>query len=293
MRVGVIDVGSNTVRLLVAEQGPGGPERVREARTYLGLGAEIAVTGRIRRKKLSQTAREVRRFLRIAGEHGAAETDVLVTAPGRQAANADELHATLSRATGRAVQVLTSEEEGRLAYEGALARTRPGAGPVAVCDVGGGSTEITVGEPGGGPSWTRSIDVGALRLTAAVLRKDPPSAAQIAAARALVAEQLDAIVLPEVGSALVVGGSARALARLEGRLLDEAALEGALELAASRPAAKVARATGLEPERAATLAGGAIVLLGLARRLGRPLELAGGGLREGAVARLLSAAEAA
>jgi hypothetical protein len=99
--------------------------------------------------------------------------------------------------------------------------------------------------------------------------------------------------LPDIGTAIVVGGSARTLARLEGRRLDEAALERALALAVSSPAAVLACATGIDVAPAATLAGGAIILLELVRRLGVPLRLGDGGLREGAAARLLAAREAA
>ena len=235
----------------------------------------------------------MRRFAGVARALGSgAAIDVLVTAPGRQAANADELVAALSRASGLPVRVLTREEEGVLAYEGALGSACIERWPAAVCDVGGGSTEITVGDLARGPFWSRSADVGSLRLTASTLRGDPPTAGQLAEAAALVASELEPVRPPATGTALVVGGAARALARLEGRRLDVAALGRALDLVATRPAADVARSTGLDPQRAATLAGGAVILLELARRLG-PLHVGDGGLREGAVARLLAECEAA
>jgi exopolyphosphatase/guanosine-5'-triphosphate,3'-diphosphate pyrophosphatase len=289
----VIDVGSNTMRLLVASPRGGSVERVAEAKAYLALGAEIVRTGAIGPAKLAEATLAARRFAAIARELGVAAVDVLVTAPGRQAANADELVAGLSRATGLPVRVLTGEEEGVLAYEGARATTAVDDEPAAVCDVGGGSTEITVGDGGRGLFWSRSLDVGALRLTASVLHDDPPARKQIASARALVAEQLAAMPVPEIGAAVVVGGSARAVARLYGRPLDDASLERALASLALRPSAELARTSGIDGRRAATLAGGAIILLELARRLRHPLLLAEGGLREGSAARLLAAAKAA
>ena len=291
--VGVIDVGSNTMRLLVAKAGAGSVEPVAEARAFLGLGAEIVRTGAVGAAKLTEAALAARGFAATARELGATATEVLVTAPGRQAADADELVAALYRATGLPVRVLTGEEEGVLAYEGALETTAVEGDPVAVCDVGGGSTEVTVGDGARGPFWSCSLDVGALRLTASILHDDPPTHDQLADARSLVAEQLATMPLPELGAAIVVGGSARAIARLYGRPLDVAALERALASLASRPAAELARTSGIDARRAATLAGGAIILLELTRRLGRPLLLAEGGLREGNAARLLAAAEAA
>ena len=105
---------------------------------------------------------------------------MIVTAPGRQGAAAAELTAALAEATSLPVRVLTAESEGRLAYDGAVARM-VGDLPevVAVVDVGGGSTEVVVGTPLLGAAWIRSADVGSLRLTRAHLTDDPPSAAQI------------------------------------------------------------------------------------------------------------------
>ena len=107
-----------------------------------------------------------------------------MTAPARQAENADELVSTIARATGQFVRVLTAQEEGELAYEGALATTAVDREPIAVCDVGGGSTEITVGDRKRGAFWSDSVDLGSLRLTAAVLHDDPPTKAQRAEAAA-------------------------------------------------------------------------------------------------------------
>ena len=98
---------------------------------------------------------------------------------------------------------------------------------------------------------------------------------------------------PQIEMALAVGGSARALAKVAGRRLDEATLGDALETIVAQPSAQLARTLTVDVPRAATLAGGAIILRELARRLGAPLQLAAGGLREGAVARLLAAREAA
>src|SRR3954451_4397728 len=293
MRVGVIDIGSNTARLLVAEQRPRSVERIAEAKAYLRLGAEILEHGAVRAAKLKETGREARRFAAAARELDAAAIDVIVTAPGRQAENPDELVATIARATGHTVRVLSAEEEGRLGFEGALATTAVGRGAVAVCDAGGGSTEITVGDRRRGPVWSRSADIGSLRLTAAALHDDPPSAVQITAAKTLVGEALDPILPPKVKTAFVVGGSARALARLAGRTLDENSLSRALKTIVSRPTEELAASTTIDLSRAATLAGGALILVEVTRRLGRPLLLANGGVREGAAARLLDPARAA
>jgi exopolyphosphatase/guanosine-5'-triphosphate,3'-diphosphate pyrophosphatase len=293
MRVAVIDIGSNTARLLVAEQGRRGIERIGEAKAYLGLGAEIIRHGEVGPEKLDETAVTMRRFTATARELAAEETDVFVTSPGRHAGNAAALVATIARATGEYVRVLSAKEEGELAYEGAVATTPLGREPVAVCDVGGGSSEIAVGDRRRGSFWSASVDLGSLRLTAKALDDDPPTPGQLAEAQRLVAAQLAPIDPPEVGSALAVGGSARALAKLVGRTLDETALEAALRRIVAQPSSKLAGELAVDAQRAATLAGGAIILRELTHLLGVPFEVGAGGLREGAAARLLSARAAA
>ena len=293
MRVGVIDIGSNTGRLLVAQRTRNGAEPVGQARTYLGLGAEIQRTGAIGRAKLDEAAEEARRFATVARELGASALDIFITAPGRQAANADELVAEVTRATGHVARVLSSREEGELAWEGAVATTPLLRDPIAVCDVGGGSTQVTVGDRRNGVHWSRSFAVGSLRLTAGMLDRDPPSLDQLRQAAAYVEERLADLEAPAVGSVLAVGGSARAVSRLAGRRLDEEALERALELIGSRSVERLTRELPVGAARAATLAGGATILLGVATRLGRPLELGRAGLREGAVNRLLARRQAA
>ena len=288
MHAAIVDVGSNTVRLLVASPSPSGLVAVRQEKAYVGLGAEIIRRGHIGEAKLAETAEVARRFARIARKEGADPVEVVVTAPGRQAGNGDELLDALARATRAPVRLLTAEEEGLLAYRGAVA-AQPGlAGPVAVCDTGGGSTEIVVGLPPGDPSWARSVDVGSLRLTASFLPSDPPREEELRAARAEAARQLGALTPPIPRTALVVGGSARGLARLVGRTLDERALAEALELGTAVPSGALARTRGLDEQRARVLPAGAVILREVVALLGVPLELGRGGLREGALDELVA-----
>jgi exopolyphosphatase/guanosine-5'-triphosphate,3'-diphosphate pyrophosphatase len=293
MRVAVIDVGSNTARLLVAERDRDGLVPVTAAKSYLRLGAEIVEHGGVRRRKLEQTSTELRRFAAAAQQAGAAVVDVFVTAPGRQAQNGADLVAVTTRATGHIARVLSAEEEGVLAFDGALATTLVPDGAVAVCDVGGGSTELVVGTRDRGAGWARSVDVGSLRLTAAELCGDPPTRKQLNAAKRFVRTELEQLESPPVDTALAVGGSARALARLLGVPLTVESLDAAVSLCAGRSSTKLARAAALEPARARTLAGGAVILREVCRVLGTPLEIGRGGVREGAAARLLLAARAA
>ena len=183
MRVGVIDVGSNTVRLLVASVAGDTVRTLREERVHLGLGEEILHYDRVRRRKLDEVREVTGEYARIARKLGVRELETVVTAPGRQGDSPERLIDAIRQATGAEVRVVSAEDEGRLAFTGAVSRANPGEGVVAVCDVGGGSTEVVVGTELLGPAWVRSVDLGSLRLTAALFPSDPPTAAEIDAAR--------------------------------------------------------------------------------------------------------------
>ncbi len=295
MRVAVIDVGSNTARLLVADVGADESiVPVLEERSYLRLGAEIERRGTLGVRKIAEAAETCGAFARRATELGTTRSAVIVTAPGRQGASATALTAALGEATGLPVRALTADGEGRLAYRGAVARAT-GELPevVAVVDVGGGSTEIAVGTPLLGAAWIRSADVGSLRLTRSHLGNDPPTELQVAAAIEAATAALAGMRPPVPDIALAVGGSARAVARIVGRHFGPEDLQETVAILSRRPAAKVARTFGINPERVETLLAGALLLAGAGRALGVPFELGRGGLREGAALELACARETA
>ncbi len=293
MRVAVVDVGSNTVRLLVSRQGRAAPVAVRQERQALGLGASVERCGRVSEKKLQEASDCVREQVRIARKLGVELIEVLVASPGRQAENGAELLEQLRSAAEVPVRQLTPEEEGRLAYDGALAADGGDARSVTVCDVGGGSTQLVFGTPESGPVWLRSVDLGSLRLTQRLLSTDPAGKRAIAAAAAEAERAFEGLAPPLPELALAVGGSARVLRKLTGRALGARELQGALKTLAKRPSADVARSLGVDRARARTLPAGAVLFAEVQRRLGVPLKVARGGLREGAVAALLARLEAA
>jgi exopolyphosphatase/guanosine-5'-triphosphate,3'-diphosphate pyrophosphatase len=293
MRVAVLDVGSNTVRLLVAEQRGGGVDPVREARKLLLLGKEIERTGSLSTAKLDEVRHCARGFAMLAREARASRLEVVITAPGRQTENPAELVAALSEATASSVRVLTAEEEGRMAWEGAVAASRLLAETIAVCDVGGGSTEVLVGTREHGPVWARSLDVGSLRLTERLVDGDPPGGEGVRRMRVAVANAFEGFVVPLPQAALVTGGTARSLRKLVGDRLGEEELLTAARRLTKRTAAEIARSTGVDLERARTLPAGALVLAEVQRRLQAPLVVSRAGLREGLALTLLAEAAAA
>jgi exopolyphosphatase/guanosine-5'-triphosphate,3'-diphosphate pyrophosphatase len=282
MRVAVVDVGSNTVRLLVAARRNGCLEPVLEDRAYLRLGDEVERLGWISEPKLRATVECVRAYARAARDAGAHHLEVVVTAPGRRAANADELVEALAAGAGGGVRVLTSEQEAEYAFVGALSRLDSIPDSVAVCDSGGGSTELVVGTAKG-PQWIRSVDVGSLTVRR-LLPDDPPGARALDDAREVVRRRLEGFAPPLPKAAYATGGTARALRRLVGRRLGRDELVEAFELLGRTSSAALAAEHGLHPDRAWSLVGGAVVLAEVQARIGVPLEVARAGMREGVAA---------
>ena len=295
MRVGVVDLGGNTARLLVAHRGSSGFERVAEDRIVLALGAEIERKGRISKSTLATTRATVADLCLQADQAGCAEVEVLVTSPGRQSENRSALRRSLSRRIEHEIRFVTAEEEARLAYAGAVACTPVDGENVAVIDVGGGSTEIAIGPPAGPPLWCRSVELGSLRLTHRCFRRHPPAKRELNAARAAVRDELAAVLPQQLGpiTALATGGTARALRKLVGGSLGADELKDALAVARRMTPRRLERAYDIPAWRAATLAGGAILLAEIQLLLGVPLLVATGGVREGAALTLLDRADAA
>ena len=287
MTVGIVDVGSNTVRLLVAQVRGGELVALREERAHLFLGEDVERDGRLSGERIREAARRAGGYAASARALGARAVDVIVTAPGRQSANGDKLVKGLRKATGAPVRVLSADEEGRLAFAGAVAGARWLPGSVAVCDVGGGSAEAVVGTVEGGPAWSRSFDIGAVRLTQRFLHDDPPGRRALAAARDEVERHLEAFTPPLPQSALATGGTARSLRKLIGWELDGEEFDAALRILGKRSSAKVAKTFGLHEHRARSLGAGVVILSCLQARLGVPLEVSRAGLREGAALALL------
>ena len=272
MRIGVIDVGSNTTRLLVADADGEGLVPLDKAKVRLALGEEIERYGAVSAVHLAAAAKAVRGMAAMARRKRVVSLDVFLTAPGRQAANANLLVTALTRAAGVPARVLTKAEEGTLAYRGAvLTAGVPLPSRIAVCDIGGASTEIAVGSPGAEPDWIESVDLGSVRLTARAgdMRAEARSA-------------LASLEPPTAETALAVGGSARAARRLVGTVLGEAELAEALRLVETSSPREIA-CFGVDRARAEILPAGVILLAEVQCKLGVPLRVCAGGIREGAV----------
>lgn len=282
MRGACIDIGSNTTRLLVADCGRGWLEPLAQERVFTHIGRGRRGDGSIDGAKIAEVSRVVSDQLRTARALGAARVRAVATAAIRDAPNSDELTTAIRRACGLEVEILSGEQEARLAFLGAVSALDPALpGEVGVIDVGGGSSEIAVGTPPDAIRWSASFGLGSSDLTHEWLPSDPPEHGEVAAARGRVTEQFQALEVPQPSVAIAVGGSATSLRRLAGALLDEAGLARALLLLSSEPAAALARRFGLDPERVRLLPAGLLILEAASARFGQPLSVGAGGLREG------------
>jgi exopolyphosphatase/guanosine-5'-triphosphate,3'-diphosphate pyrophosphatase len=289
VRCACIDIGSNTTRLLVADVAGVMLVPVAERRAFTRLGRICGQGDTLSQDTLAELAAIVAAQAAEARALGAQALRVVATAAVRRAVNGDEACAALSAAADAPVELLSSQQEARLAFAGAThSLTVPEHEPLAVVDVGGGSSQLVVGTRAAGVAWSTSVALGSGDLAAAHLWTDPPSHAQLAAARGQVDAMLTGLRVPPVGRALAVGGSATSLRRLAGPLLDRAGLGRALAAVVADAAAVTAGECGIAPERVRLLPAGILVLDALAALVG-PLEIAGGGLREGVVVALAAA----
>jgi exopolyphosphatase/guanosine-5'-triphosphate,3'-diphosphate pyrophosphatase len=273
--VAAVDIGSNSVRLLVLD--PSGVEIERIVRvTRLASGKPSATV---------EAVREVAARCDALGVTGA-DRRVTATAAVRDATDRNAIVSALSDAIGARVVVLSAAEEGWLAFSGATAGLAPRRNEWnesaldVVVDIGGGSTEFTVGRPGDAPVGSWSIPVGCVRITDAWLRGDPPTAEELSQAISVIDAHLDDIdrelpVVKEADRMIGVAGSITTVAAIElGRydretihrmVLTRAAAEDVFRTVATERADDRAWNPGLHPDRVGTIVGGAAILVAIMR----------------------------
>jgi len=234
-RVAAIDCGTNTIRLLVADLdvAAGTLTEVVRLAEIVRLGQGVDRTGELAPEALARTLDMTARYAATCREHGVEAVRFVATSATRDARNRDEVVSGVRGALGVDPEVVTGHEEAALSFRGAtgvLAATHPG--PFLVVDLGGGSTELVLGTHE--PEAAVSMDIGSVRLTERHLRSDPPTAEQIAAARADVAAALDeAEKTVPLGQAVTLVGLAGSVTSVTAHTLglpryDRAAIDGAV-----------------------------------------------------------------
>ena len=284
MRLACIDIGTNTTRLLVAEPDGDRLRTIQSWRAFTRLGGGWDSGSDLPAAVIAELAGEVARQAAMARAAGARRVRTVATAVVRDAPNQQQLVDAIARTCGCDVEVLSHEREARLAFLGA-SRMLPVVpeGPVAVVDVGGGSTELAVGTREGGADWWHSLPLGSATVTERWLPSDPPPDGEVRAAQAGVAQAFAGVVAPPAEVGLAVGGSAVTLGAMAGGEIDGRSLGRLLAAIQAHRSGEVAVRHHLDPQRARVLAGGVLVLERALGVLGRPLRVGAGGVREGVI----------
>jgi len=284
-----IDIGSNTTRILVAEAGDGQLSKVMEQRAYTRIGKARDGKGRISNEKIEEVAVVVETQVKLAQEVGAESFRAVATAAIRDSRNGKQVVRSISERAGIPVEIVSEHEEGRLAFIGATKSLgHPSDGRIAVVDVGGGSTEITLGTLSGGVEEVMSWPIGSGMLADEMIGSDPPSASEIRKIRDHVADVFAGVEIEKPEQVVAVGGSSTSLRRLVGVVLEYETLERGIRVLCGDTSAEVARQFELDPVRVKILPTGVLILEKLSEILGGPLQIGKGGIREGIVLDMLN-----
>jgi exopolyphosphatase/guanosine-5'-triphosphate,3'-diphosphate pyrophosphatase len=286
-----VDIGSNTTRVLVAEPQEGQLRKVMEQRAYTRFDKDSKRKGKITDEKIAELAEVVTTQVRLAEELGAEAIRIVATAAVREAKNAEQAAKRIAAAAGAEVEILSEEEEGRLAFIGATKTLgHPVEGEIGVVDVGGGSSEIILGTVAGGVRAVHSFKIGSGAVAEEFLTNDPPSAGEIRALRNYIDDFFAEAEVEHPAQAVAVGGSATSLRTLVGAVLEYETLERAVRVLTGDPIGDVAKRFELDPRRVRILPAGVLILEKLSELLGQPLQIGKGGLREGVILDLLHGA---
>ena len=227
-RRAVIDVGTNSVKLLVAQVSGRRVDPLLERSEQTRLGSGFYETNRLQPAAIARTARAVAEFARLAAEWSAVSTRVIATSAARDALNQDELLAAIRAASGLAVEVISGEQEANWAFRGVGSTPLFAGQPLLIVDVGGGSTQFILGE-GDHQQSRHSFRLGTVRLMERLPHSDPPRPEEWVRCRATLADFLEQQVHPVIDSELRTfssraaqlvgtGGTASVMARIELRL---------------------------------------------------------------------------
>ncbi len=291
--VAVIDIGTISTRLCVidAEAAAGGAGVEIRRATITRTGEGIGRTKKVGVEALDRLRTCLEDYRSIIDGAGVSTTRVVATAVARHAANGADVADVVRAALGLELEIVTGEREAELAFAGAvggLGAAVDDRGMVLVIDVGGGSTEFSLGSRRDGFERGFSADVGASALTDAYLRSDPPAADELSAALSIVELHVDDVrrevpgladALSSSGLVLGVGGTVSTMAaveiglatydreRLHGFVLDRPAAEDVFRTLATESAEDRAFNPGLEPDRVDLIVGGACVVVETMRQL--------------------------
>jgi len=281
-RRAVIDIGTNSVKLLVAEVNGEQVEPVLERAEQTRLGRGFYQSHTLQTDAVADTARAVAAFALQAHEAGAVAVRIFATSAARDAKNPEALLRAVRIASGQEVEIISGEQEAEWAFRGVTTDSSLAQQPLLLLDVGGGSTEFILGQ-GTHKHFRQSFALGVVRLLELLPPSDPPKPAELAACREWVTDFLTRQIAPQLELALArersqgrlmlvgTGGTASVLAGMESGLgkFDRRKIEDT-RLTAERirywvghlwslPLARRRQLAGLPPPRADVILTGAVI----------------------------------
>ncbi len=292
MKVAIVDLGTNTCRLFLADVTDGRVEQAERLTTVVRLGQGVDKTGRLHEDAVARTHACISAYAPRIEAYGPERSLLIATSVLRDAGDGRQFLVALKYDFGLPWRILTGQEEGTLAFRGGTSWLVSGAGrerdasspavarPAApdvllLVDIGGGSTEFAAGSPGGPPAFVRSLDVGVVRLTERFFRHDPPEAAEVAAlvghVAAAIADAVPAELRAAVGGAVGVAGTYTTLAAnkfgmteydgrlVQGHVLSLAEIDATAARFAQLTSAQRGRLPGIQPGREDVILAGALI----------------------------------
>jgi exopolyphosphatase/guanosine-5'-triphosphate,3'-diphosphate pyrophosphatase len=297
MVIAVVDLGTNSTRLLVARVDGGRVEELERHSTVTRLGQGVDSSGRLADEAIERVFGALAEYRALIDSHGAERVVALATSAVRDSSNGDDFRAALRERFGLEARTITGDEEARLTFLGATSARNDREEPTLVVDIGGGSTELVVGRPGSDPLFHVSTQAGSVRQSERHLSDDPPRAEQLEALRSEVAgiveSEVPADVRAGVKRGIAVAGTATQVASIalalgssgdeggeapgaegggaidgdaggsgvHGFVLERARVAEILDRLAAVPLEERRATPGLDPDRAPTIVAGTAILV--------------------------------
>jgi exopolyphosphatase / guanosine-5'-triphosphate,3'-diphosphate pyrophosphatase len=268
--VAVIDIGTNTTRLLVAEHRDGELVELERRTIITRLGQGVDATGLLADEAMERVANAIAEYREVIDRHRAERVVAVATSAMRDAENGPAFRELLKQRFGVDARTISGDEEARLTFLGATAGRTEDVETVVI-DIGGGSTEYVVGRPGKEPEFHVSTQMGSVRHTERFLHSDPPTRREL---EQLAADVLATVPAANVERGIAVAGTATSLAAIDGAesahgyVLSLEACDRVTAMLAAMPLEDRRSVHGLHPDRAPTIVAGATILTESLRALG-------------------------
>ncbi len=281
-RVAVIDIGTNSARLLIADVAGGRVKEVERRSQVTRLGRGVDLSGQLSAEAIEAACEAIAGYVETYREMGVDVVDAIATSAVRDASNGSAFVAELRERFALSARVLDGEEEARLTYLGATSEHPPPV-PTLVVDIGGGSTELIVGA-GAKVSFHASLQAGVVRHTERHISSDPPTAVELESLAGDVRGSIEEATAGQtetwVKAGIAVAGTPTSLAavemglepydpaRVHGHVLSLPSIQRMLSRLASAPLANRVEIPGLHADRAPTIVAGVVILVEAMRAFG-------------------------